>query len=181
MRKQLGKSVRFDVFKRDHFTCQYCGAQPPSIVLVVDHIHPVSKGGTNEIENLTTACEPCNQGKKAKLLSSVPIRPDADMLFLRNQQEIAELKRFQKSKTKLLAQQKKVAAFMQDRWVNIANTNWYPSESIILRLLANGSAESVQSALDVTAQKVNGGWVDKDNWYKYVWGVFWRIEREGDL
>jgi hypothetical protein len=71
-RKPLPKKVRFDVFKRDGFVCQYCGAHPPAVVLHVDHIHPVAEGGTNDIDNLITACEPCNLGKGAGLLSDAP-------------------------------------------------------------------------------------------------------------
>jgi hypothetical protein len=67
-RKPLSKSVRFEVFKRDSFTCQYCGAKAPDVVLHVDHIHPVAEGGTNEIMNLVAACASCNGGKGAKLL-----------------------------------------------------------------------------------------------------------------
>lgn len=64
-RKAIGKKVRFEVFKRDSFTCQYCGAASPDAVLHVDHIKPVSKGGDNEIVNLITACSGCNLGKGA--------------------------------------------------------------------------------------------------------------------
>jgi hypothetical protein len=71
-RKAITKTIRFEVFKRDGFSCSYCGAHPPAAILHVDHIHPVSKGGTNEIDNLVTACEACNQGKSARLLSAVP-------------------------------------------------------------------------------------------------------------
>jgi 5-methylcytosine-specific restriction endonuclease McrA len=98
-RKSTGKRLRFEVFKRDHFTCQYCGAQPPEIVLVADHIVAVAAGGETTIENLITACEPCNQGKAAKELGQRAIRPDADLLYLETQQEIAELRRFQQAKT----------------------------------------------------------------------------------
>ena len=68
-RKGLSKKIRFEVFKRDSFKCQYCGKSAPDVVLHADHIHPVSKGGDNDIMNLVTACENCNQGKKANLLS----------------------------------------------------------------------------------------------------------------
>ena len=40
-REQLSKKIRFDVFKRDSFTCSYCGQTPPSIILEIDHIEPV--------------------------------------------------------------------------------------------------------------------------------------------
>ena len=68
-RKSLSKTVRFEVFKRDKFTCQYCGAQAPEVILEVDHIKPVSKGGTNDIMNLVTACRNCNGGKSNRELS----------------------------------------------------------------------------------------------------------------
>lgn len=68
-RKGLSKKVRFEVFKRDSFTCQYCGAKAPDTILHVDHINPVSKGGDNEIINLVTSCESCNLGKSDRLLT----------------------------------------------------------------------------------------------------------------
>ena len=68
-RKPIPKSVRFEVFKRDKFTCQYCGAKAPDVILEVDHIQPVSKGGTDDIFNLITACRACNSGKGDRQLS----------------------------------------------------------------------------------------------------------------
>tara|TARA_Y100001973_G_C5129214_1_gene296801 strand:+ start:184 stop:930 length:747 start_codon:yes stop_codon:yes gene_type:complete len=68
-RKTISKKVRFEVFKRDSFTCQYCGAKSPDVILHVDHINPVSKGGDNEIINLVTSCEACNSGKSDRLLN----------------------------------------------------------------------------------------------------------------
>lgn len=69
--KRIGipKSVRFEVFKRDKFKCQYCGSSAPEVLLHIDHINPVANGGTNEIINLVTACFSCNSGKSDKLLS----------------------------------------------------------------------------------------------------------------
>ncbi|MCA0214756.1 MAG: HNH endonuclease [Proteobacteria bacterium] len=72
VRVAIPKRVRFDVFKRDGFQCQYCGAHPPGVLLHVDHIHPVALGGTNDPDNLVTACEPCNLGKGATDLTVTP-------------------------------------------------------------------------------------------------------------
>ena len=72
MRKAIGKKLRFEVFKRDEFSCVYCGATPPAVVLQIDHIHPVAEGGSNHIDNLITSCQPCNIGKGANLLSNIP-------------------------------------------------------------------------------------------------------------
>lgn len=70
-RKSMSNALRFEVFKRDLFTCQYCGRKAPEVILEVDHIKPVSKGGDNSIENLVAACYDCNRGKGAKKLSDL--------------------------------------------------------------------------------------------------------------
>lgn len=67
-RKPLGRKLRFEVFKRDSFTCQYCGRKAPDVVLQADHIEPVALGGSDEILNLITSCQPCNAGKGATAL-----------------------------------------------------------------------------------------------------------------
>lgn len=72
-RKAISKRLRFEVFKRDSFVCQYCGAHPPGVLLHIDHIRPVVDGGGNEIDNLITSCEACNLGKGAISLTSVPM------------------------------------------------------------------------------------------------------------
>jgi hypothetical protein len=66
VRKAMSKKLRFSIFERDNFTCQYCGKTPPDVMLNVDHIVPVSKGGTDDPENLRTSCFECNSGKGAK-------------------------------------------------------------------------------------------------------------------
>lgn len=71
-RKTISKRIRFSIFARDGFSCKYCGRQSDEVKLVIDHITPVAKGGTNDETNLITSCEPCNQGKAAKLLPSEP-------------------------------------------------------------------------------------------------------------
>ncbi len=67
-RKPISKSTRFEVFKRDAFTCQYCGKKAPDVILHLEHINPVAGGGGNEIMNLLTACVDCNLGKGARRL-----------------------------------------------------------------------------------------------------------------
>lgn len=68
-RKGLSKAIRFEVFKRDSFRCQYCGRSAPDVILEVDHIVPVAEGGKNDLLNLVTSCRDCNRGKSAKMLT----------------------------------------------------------------------------------------------------------------
>ncbi len=68
-RKPIGKKLRFEVFKRDSFTCQYCGRSAPDVILEVDHIQPVAEGGENDLLNLITSCHDCNAGKGKRRLS----------------------------------------------------------------------------------------------------------------
>ena len=56
-------ALRFTVFRRDSYSCQYCGRRAPEFQLHVDHIVPWSRGGKTEIANLRTACSECNLGK----------------------------------------------------------------------------------------------------------------------
>ena len=86
----IRKKTRFEVFKRDSFTCQYCGNGAPDVILHVDHIEPVSKGGTDEIINLVTSCQDCNLGKGARELSD-----DAVISKQRAQLEILQERREQ--------------------------------------------------------------------------------------
>lgn len=58
--------LRFNVLKRDSFTCKQCGASPAkdhNVQLHIDHISPWSKGGETVIDNLQTLCQNCNLGK----------------------------------------------------------------------------------------------------------------------
>lgn len=71
-RTQIGKKLRFDIFKRDGFKCQYCGSFPPNVMLEIDHITPVYSGGTNDINNLITSCFDCNRGKSKHELKKIP-------------------------------------------------------------------------------------------------------------
>lgn len=89
-RKSTGKRLRFSVFARDNFTCRYCGRQSDRVELVIDHLIPVSKGGTNDQENLITACVECNQGKADTIISqAAPTEEDR----LRMAQELNEQRR----------------------------------------------------------------------------------------
>ena len=59
----ISKRIRFEILKRDRFTCQYCGRQAPEVRLNLDHRVPIASGGKDEANNLIAACIDCNLGK----------------------------------------------------------------------------------------------------------------------
>lgn len=63
----VSKRLRYEVLRRDNYTCRYCGAFAPLAVLVIDHVTPRKHGGRDALENLITACQDCNSGKSATM------------------------------------------------------------------------------------------------------------------
>lgn len=64
-RTPLSPRLRFQILRRDGYTCQYCGKTGKDSELEIDHVIPVSRGGTNDEGNLQVACRDCNRGKMA--------------------------------------------------------------------------------------------------------------------
>jgi len=89
-RKAVSKKARFEVFKRDKFSCQFCGKSAPDCILEIDHLKPISKGGDNNILNLITSCYECNRGKSGNEISD-----DSIIKKQLNQLELLEEKRQQ--------------------------------------------------------------------------------------
>lgn len=65
--------TRREVLRRDHHTCQYCGSTHN---LTLDHVVPLSKGGSHSWDNVVTACERCNQrkGNRTPEEANMPLR-----------------------------------------------------------------------------------------------------------
>lgn len=69
-RALMTSELRKKILQRDNYTCKYCGAsvyQEPNLLLEIDHIIPVSKGGLTTEDNLQTLCWKCNRKKGAKI------------------------------------------------------------------------------------------------------------------
>ncbi len=71
-RSLMTNKLREHIKKRDNFTCRNCGNSvylEPNLLLEIDHIRPVSKGGCTVEENLQTLCWKCNRAKSNKLIA----------------------------------------------------------------------------------------------------------------
>lgn len=76
--------TRFNLFLRDEFECQYCGAKGD---LTFDHVVPRARGGRTSWENVVAACSRCNLRKGSKTLRQAklglrkpPRRPTSEEL-----------------------------------------------------------------------------------------------------
>lgn len=92
---------RRNVFKRDHWSCQYCGCRPGSEELTIDHVVPRSQGGASTWDNCVLACIECNARKadrtpeQARMkLKKAPIQPAWKPLYARDSVRIESWSRF---------------------------------------------------------------------------------------
>lgn len=76
--KNAGGSFTLEQWKmlKAHYkwTCLRCGKREPEITLSADHVVPVSKGGTSDIDNIQPLCLSCNKSKGAKIIDYRPLR-----------------------------------------------------------------------------------------------------------
>jgi 5-methylcytosine-specific restriction endonuclease McrA len=88
------KLTKREIFRRDGYTCQYCGQESPH--LTIDHVIPRHRGGTHSWENLVTACPACNRRKGGRTLQEAQMvlrrrpvepQPTASYLFARHLRE----------------------------------------------------------------------------------------------
>lgn len=70
-RVNIPPSIRMEALVHYGHRCIYCGATSKDAKLQVDHVIPVSRGGTNEMGNLVVACRACNIGKGKRMLLEV--------------------------------------------------------------------------------------------------------------
>jgi len=73
---RIARADAMKIFQRDHFKCQYCGLDGLErfenwLVLTVDHLYPAARGGSRRMDNLVTACQPCNVLKGKQVFASL--------------------------------------------------------------------------------------------------------------
>lgn len=183
-RKSTGKRQRFRIFQRDRFTCSYCGRTPPTIVLVIDHVIPVSKGGTGDEENLITSCESCNQGKADKLLSDIPRPIEAALAEqIERREQIEEYNRFLMSARR---REQKTARELGRYWCDQMRPDeqagqWIvgtPRLSSIRLFLQRLPVAEIYEAMDIALSKKTPHPSRDESAWKYFCGIVWSKIRE---
>ena len=171
-RKQLSKKVRFEVFKRDGFICYYCGKRPPESVLEVDHMVPVSKGGSNALDNLITSCFDCNRGKSNTNLDNIPPKLYEDIKLKKEKEsQLLEYREYIENKKNRI---KKDIDRIDSIYSKAFNEEWVLSdnfrEKTVKRFIAMLPLHEVESAMKIACEKI---YYDEQKALKYFCGVCW--------
>lgn len=159
-RKTISKAMRFEVFKRDSFKCQYCGKCAPDVILHIDHINPVSRGGENEILNLITACEDCNGGKSNRLLSD-------DSVMSKQRAQLEDLNARREQLKQMLAWRDGMKNINElavqsacNAWQKIVEDRWCVNDNgkeTLKKLIVSIGLPPVLDAIDICAKYLKPG------------------------
>ena len=187
-RKAIPKKMRFEVFKRDKFTCQYCGRMAPDIILEVDHITPVAEGGKNTMLNLITSCRDCNRGKgKTRLTDDTELkRQQAQMTELAEKRE--QLKMLMEWRTELANIHKEEVDYICEYWERANGGNYSLNESgraTAMGYLKQFTLPEILDAIDISIEHYycRGRYSEERNieeaWNK-VGGICYNRRKQGE-
>jgi hypothetical protein len=175
--KSISKRLRFEIFKRDEFQCRYCGRTPPAVVLQIDHIEPVAKGGDNDPLNLATACEDCNQGKHAVPLSQVP--PSLDHQQERYREAEEQLQAFNRFRQGLRRRIKRDVARLDKDFSTLFPDKELSGRFKLVTLenfLQSFDVQTLSDNLSEAYRRMAGktrGAPDPESFLKYFCGICW--------
>lgn len=178
-RTKVTKSVRFEVFKRDGFRCVYCGADPSTGPLHVDHVEAVANGGTNEPDNLVTACEPCNLGKSDVPLGERQARRRGDLDTESASDHAEQLRAFLEAQRAKADAEKQLVEALIDVWAE-RDGGYYPVdfEARMPGLIREWGYENMRLAIGLaTAYRHR---LTQAKW-KIMYGVLRRWREQGHV
>lgn len=190
MRKRtaLSKRVRFEVFKRDGFRCTYCGATPADSPLHVDHVTPVSRGGSDDPDNLVTACSGCNLGKGAVELGD---RLPSKIVDEAQREQAEQIREYLAVHREIRSAKREVAKAIAEQWEAILGCELDGAEGRFMTLLNEFSPTTIMEAIDITAGRLGRPFMprhrsepsprDIEDRARYFYGVLRnrRLAREG--
>ena len=186
-RKSINKKTRFEVFKRDKFTCQYCGRMSPNVVLEVDHIKPVADGGDNNLLNLITSCRDCNRGKgKRRLDDDVELKKQQEeMQILAEKRE--QLKMLMEWRTELAQLIQEEVNYVHDYICSIGIPINDKAKPLLMSLIKQFGINDVLDGIDISvAQYFRGDEITAAHTLEMIGGICYnrrkaREENDGDI
>lgn len=183
-REAISKKIRFEVFKRDSFTCQYCGKHPPEVTLEIDHIKPIALGGTSDINNLITACFGCNRGKGKTELKQITnsMMENKEIIEERERQYIEYHKLLAKVRKRVESEIDSVVEIFEEKFKNQSPTEKFKINTIKMFIEKIG-VFNVIDAMTLACDYIGGeGYSKADNFamkrgsdcLRYFCGICWK-------
>ena len=178
----ISKKLRFEIFKRDGFKCAYCGQHPPYVVLEIDHITPKSKKGSDDINNLITACFDCNRGKRDNFLSNIPSKLSENIAVIKEKE--SQYKEYQRYLNKIKLRVKKdidyISGIYEEYYEKYTLTDNF-KETTLKHFLKILPREEVEDAMRFALLKCGNKCADGDYYnrdIKYFCGICWNKIKE---
>jgi hypothetical protein len=187
----ITKKIRFEVFKRDGFTCQYCGKHPPETTLEIDHIKPKSKNGSDDINNLITSCFDCNRGKSNIELKIIPnsLNENKEILIEREKQYIEYHKLLAKINKRVNLEIEDICQVYYSYFPGSTPTELFKKETI-KKFIDKLNHFVVKDAMEISCSKlqnskkqyINNRWVESGELaLKYFCGICWNKTRDNGI
>lgn len=145
----LSVRTRFEVFKRDEFTCRYCGKKSPDVILEIDHIVPVVDGGSDDPMNLATSCWACNSGKSSVPLNQVMTGEDPHDKAVELLERERQLREYNHVLATIMAAREAAAQGLLDFWCEEAVRDSIPRTHFawLVKTLASMPAARIREAI----------------------------------
>lgn len=168
------RRLRYEILRRDHYACRYCGRRAPGVELTIDHVHPVALGGTDDPSNLVAACVDCNAGKTSMPLDA-PTVTDIEEDAFRWARAVEVVANMRRAERRWIMDQ---TAIFNDAWCGWRTpdgshaarpADWSASIEHFLALGLQG--DDLAYFVDVTMRRPN---IDLSERWVYFCGCCWR-------
>jgi hypothetical protein len=166
----ISKKLRFEVFKRDGFACQYCGKHPPDVTLEIDHVQPKSKEGKDDINNLLTACFDCNRGKSNIELKRIPnsLELNREILEERENQYIEYHKILAKIDKRINKELDQIDEVFNQYFTELELSDSFKKNSV-KKFIEKLNVFEVKDAMAIACSKFKGKGKQKDSHDRWKW------------
>lgn len=176
MARSISKKIRFEIFKRDNWTCRYCGKKPPGIVLEIDHVIPIVEGGGNEAANLVTSCFDCNRGKGKYRLdkNSTAVLKEPD--FAITKERLEQLKAYYEHLTEIESMIDEYVVLLDEYWWHdLGRNDEYRFGEVrrasLRTFLHKTDYWTIRESMAIAFQTKPFWDVDDDKLYRYFCGI----------
>ena len=159
------KRVRFEVLRRDEYTCRYCRSKENE--LTIDHVVPVALGGSDSPENLVAACRACNIGKSSS-------HPEATLVAEVTDEAIRHAERIKQAyavlREDLTGQNEYIDMFVEEFPGKPVPEGWKGS---LIRWYEMGVPIELVFDAGHRARLRTRDSRKKDGWFRYMAGIIW--------